>query len=206
MPTRYVNDRQQLVLKWIADGCPERNWPDETHKHSARALANRDLVRVARSGGKWTATLTEAGRYYVEHGEYPDGHRFGPKALEPEQPEEAPAAKPTNRGRAATARVEEPGNDWAIDSPTRLKRRGKGTLAKAAEDAPTHPWDDRVLISAKEAAWLLSVSEHMIRDAVRMGDIDRVFIGAGTTNYRIVYDSLLAWVNTMPTEPVRSRW
>lgn len=26
------------------------------------------------------------------------------------------------------------------------------------------------------------------------------------TNYRIVHDSLLAWVNTMPTEPVRSRW
>lgn len=96
-------------------------------------------------------------------------------------------------------------NNWAVDSPARLKRRGKGTLAGNPEDAPTHPWDERVLVSVKEAAWLLSVSEGLIREAVRTGDIDRVYIGAGTTNYRVVHDSLLTWANAMPTEPVRPR-
>lgn len=40
-------------------------------KLSAAALASRGLVRVRRPGGKWTAELTDAGRYYIEHGDYP---------------------------------------------------------------------------------------------------------------------------------------
>ena len=207
MPTRQVNERQRDILQWIAEGCPEREWPDETHKHSARALANRGLVRVSRSGGLWAAVLTDDGEYFNLHGEYPEGHRFGPEPLEPEPPAKSVAEtkEPQKRGRPVAV-PQEPANEWSIDSPKRLRQRGRGTLAGAPEDAPAHPWESKVLISVKEAAWLLSVSEGMIREAVRAGDVDRVFIGAGTTNYRIVHDSLLAWVNTMPTEPVRSRW
>ena len=56
------------------------------------------------------------------------------------------------------------------------------------------------------AAWMLSLPEHAIRQAVAAGDVDRVFIGAGTKNYRIVYGSLLAWVNDMPRQSARSWW
>lgn len=207
MAIRDVNQRQRGILDWLAEGCPERNWPDETHKHSARALATRGLVRVSRSGGRWTAALTDDGKYFHQHGEYPAGHPFGPRPPEPEHPAAVPApAKPHSKPSRPTAAGEEVVHDWAIDSPARLQRRGKGALVAAAADTPAHPWDDRVLISVKEAAWLLSLSEGMIREAARAGDIDRVFIGAGTTNYRIVHESLLAWVNSMPTEPVRSRW
>lgn len=203
MATREVNQRQRAILAWIAEGCPERAWPDESHKHSARALATRGLVRVLRSNGRWTATLTDDGKYFHEHGEYPEGHPFAPKAPQPDSPNVVQAAVRRSKPHAPDP---EPANEWPIDSPARLKRREKGVLADAPEDPPAHPWHDRVLISVKEAAWLLSVSEGMIREAARMGDIDRVFIGAGTTPYRIVHDSLLAWVNTLPTEPVRSRW
>lgn len=206
MPTRHVNERQRDILRWIAEGCPDRDWPDESHKHSARALATRGLVHVSRASGRWTAVLTDDGKYFHENGEYPEGHRFGPKPPEPKPPVAAApeAAKPRKRGRGAV--IPEPVNDWTIDSPSRLKERRKGALAGASDEAPPHPWDNKVLISVKEAAWLLSVSEGMIREAARDGDIDRVFIGAGTTHYRIVHDSLLAWVNSLPTEPVRSRW
>lgn len=207
MSTSHVNERQREVLRWIAEGCPDREWPDESHKHSARALANRGLVRVSRPGGRWTAVLTADGQHFHEHGEYPEGHRYGPRPLAPasEVASAASAQAPRGRGRRAARRVE-PVNAWGIDSPESLKQRGRGALKGAAEEAPAHPWERKVLISVKEAAWLLSVSEGMIRNAVRDGDIDRVYIGAGTTNYRIVHDSLLAWVNTMPTEPVRPRW
>ena len=114
--------------------------------------------------------------------------------------------KPVSGQGNSEARGNDVVTDWAIDSPARHKRRGKGPLAGRPDSAPSHPWDERVLISVKEAAWLLSLSEGMIREAARMGDIDRVFVGAGTTNYRIVHESLLAWVDTMPTEPVSSRW
>ncbi|WP_243640357.1 hypothetical protein [Nocardioides jejuensis] len=58
----------------------------------------------------------------------------------------------------------------------------------------------------KEAAWMLSLPEHAIRQAVTNGDVDRVFIGEGKSRYRIVYGSLLAWVNDMPRESARRWW
>lgn len=68
---RPVTDRQLDVLHWIAAGCPERSWPDDTHKHSARALQNRGLAHVARRQGVWVAEITDVGRHYIEHGNYP---------------------------------------------------------------------------------------------------------------------------------------
>lgn len=162
---------------------------------------------MSRSSGPWTATLTDDGKYFHQHGEYPAGHRFGPNPPEPAKPVDAPTmAKPVSDRAKSKAPRAEVANNWTIDSPARLKHRGRGTLLGRPGDGPSHPWDERVLISVKEAAWLLSLSEALIREAVHAEDIDRVFIGAGTTQYRIVHESLLAWVDTMPTEPVRSRW
>lgn len=215
-----VNPRQLEVLQWIADGCPDGRWPpdDVSFKLSSVALQNRKLVTIRGRGPRWTATITDAGRHYLEHGAYPDDH---PLALKPAAPtastlaaEDAPAlpipsedeqeaSGPARRQRRRRSSPPSQADErFAIDSPRRMRARGAG----AARDSPEHPWDDRVLISVKEAAWVLSLSEGLIRTATRDGDIDRVYIGAGTTNYRIVYNSLLAWVNSMPQEPVRSRW
>jgi excisionase family DNA binding protein len=65
-----LTDRQVEILRWIADGCPERLWPDESHKNTARALQSRGLAQVSRKHKVWTASITEAGRYYLEHGAY----------------------------------------------------------------------------------------------------------------------------------------
>jgi hypothetical protein len=51
---------------------------DETHKNSARALQGRGLVHVARRQGVWIAEITDAGRHYVEHGDYPAGRKQPP--------------------------------------------------------------------------------------------------------------------------------
>jgi excisionase family DNA binding protein len=71
---RPITARQLDVLRWIGDGCPPGRWADKTHKASARALASRGLAKVGRpksAGGAWSATLTEAGRFYLDHGRYP---------------------------------------------------------------------------------------------------------------------------------------
>lgn len=72
MPRKHLTDSQLYVLNWIAQGCPEGVFPEDQHSHkiSARALANRGLVKIRRAGG-WNATLTDAGRFYNEHGHYP---------------------------------------------------------------------------------------------------------------------------------------
>ena len=61
-------------------------------------------------------------------------------------------------------------------------------------------------VTVKEAAWMLSLPESAVRQAVSFGDLARVFIGDGNKNYRIVYGSLLGWVNSMPRESARVSW
>ncbi len=150
----------------------------------------------------------DAGRHYLEHGEYPPGH-FG-REPDPE-PESAPSAVPRQVNRTAKNVVERvapiPLVDLSVDSPANKRRRGERPLGDGlfTEDKPD-PYDEKILVTVKEAAWMLSLPEHAIRQAVSFGDLDRVFIGDGNRNYRIVYGSLLAWVNSMPRESARPWW
>lgn len=70
MARKSLNPRQIEVLQWIADGCPERVWPDFTYKHTAVALQGRRLAKVSKRGG-WHAEITDDGRHYLDHGVYP---------------------------------------------------------------------------------------------------------------------------------------
>ncbi|MCO6680230.1 hypothetical protein KJZ13_05120 [Cutibacterium avidum] len=91
MTPRPVNDAQREVLDWLAAG-GSQDPPRPEMKLSAAALAARGLVKVRRPGGKWTAELTETGRYYVEHGRYPG---------EVEQAERPPAPRTRRAGSPA---------------------------------------------------------------------------------------------------------
>lgn len=44
------------------------------HKVTAKALEWRGLVALSKKGGGWRAEVTDAGRYYLEYGRYPDDH------------------------------------------------------------------------------------------------------------------------------------
>jgi hypothetical protein len=66
-----LNARQVDVLRWIANGCPPGVMEGHSYKTTAVALQDRRLVVVSKKGGVWSATATEAGRYYAEHGRHP---------------------------------------------------------------------------------------------------------------------------------------
>lgn len=214
---RGVTPKQREVLQWIADGCPAGKWDPEdySYKMSSAALANRRLICQHGRGRNWAATITDDGTYFLEHGQFPDGHPLAPK------PKVTPKTQGTDSNnheakkrptaaarRPRRGRVKPPPEpEFEIDSPKNLRGRGRDVTRDLPDSVKEHPWDGRVLISVKEAAWLLSVSEALIRDAVLRGDIQRVYIGTETSRYRIVHASLLAWVNTMPTESSRYyRW
>jgi hypothetical protein len=68
--TDPLNDRQVEVLRWISDGCPDAVMEGHAYKTTAKALHHRKLVVVSKKGGQWTAVITEAGTYYLEHGQH----------------------------------------------------------------------------------------------------------------------------------------
>ena len=63
--------RQVEVLRWLGDGCPNGVWRDFTYKTTIYALAARELATVDRRRNSWSASLTDAGRFYLAHGRYP---------------------------------------------------------------------------------------------------------------------------------------
>lgn len=106
-----VNDAQKAVLAWLCSdqlGPP----PAEAWKISASALASRGLIRVSRPGGRYTATPTEKGIYFHEHGAYPP-EPVKPKP--PPPPKLGRATKPKPEGRANSREpVEPPSPDPAV--------------------------------------------------------------------------------------------
>lgn len=113
MPTNppLLNQLQVDVLAWIRDGCPAGVYEEGfQHRISARALERRGLVDVRGHGESWTATLTEDGSYYLEHGDYPPRQAEPPRtsthtkpspsqsrSAEPPKKPSTPRAKPAPR-------------------------------------------------------------------------------------------------------------
>jgi len=199
--TARLNDTQVALLNWLA-GEPGAGEATHPQRLTARALERRRLVKIRGRGPRWHATLTTAGLHYLEHGTYPPGHL----GSELESMSKSPASTQAHE-RPGTKKEAKPEVDLTIDSPAGKRRRGgKPAGDSLFPDNVSDQFDEKILITVKEAAWMLSLPEHAIRQAVSLGDLDRVFIGEGRKNYRIVYGSLLAWVNSMPRESGRGWW
>lgn len=73
-----LNEVQLAVLRWVADDRPPGIYDDGfAHRITARALERRGLVKVRGHGDSWTATVTNSGRYYIEHGRYESDETAG---------------------------------------------------------------------------------------------------------------------------------
>lgn len=111
-----LSERQVDILQWVADGCPDRVWPDFTHKSTvAMTLAGRGLVTVRGHGRAWRATVTDDGRYYLEHGVYRGQPPPKPRSSErsPEKP-----VRPVVTPESLLAEIEAAGGNLEIPDPS----------------------------------------------------------------------------------------
>ncbi len=177
-----LNARQEAVLRWISEGCPDGVMDGFTHKTTAVALQNRRLVTVSRKGGVWRAELTDAGRFYLKH-----GHRRPPQ---PPTSRIGQAGLPSAATALAVAKEEEsaaPQDDGrAVRRPGQAKqpRPAGAATGGSAADRRTQPVRYRVMVSR------VQVSERYVRavdeqDAARkvQEELDRPygFIGGWRT-------------------------
>lgn len=63
---KSLSTRQIDVLIWIKDGCAEGVMDDMSARISAGALRGRGLVKTTGRGPTWAASITPAGRRYLE--------------------------------------------------------------------------------------------------------------------------------------------
>lgn len=181
---RPVNERQLEVLTWIANGCPEREWGDTTYKTVAVALQNRRLAIVTRRRGTWRAEVTAAGRYYVEHGMYPDSHWTGapdaaarqtspgtrsatvqqPLVVAAPQPPAAPVDGRTGRADVSSDTTSSAAPASSIRVPARLSNRPH-VAVQAIQRTP----DALAMLSKPLRARALRVLEAVAKEAERRG-------------------------------------
>ncbi|MEV3955365.1 PE-PGRS family protein [Streptomyces albogriseolus] len=67
-----LNDRQLALLTRIGDGADPVTSDSPEFALTARALKERRLITMPKQDGKWQAEITDAGRFYLEHGHHPD--------------------------------------------------------------------------------------------------------------------------------------
>lgn len=70
-----LNDKQLDVLQRVGAE-QDLSGPDHVRlRHSANAVRDRGLITISKRGGIWRGEITEAGRFYLEHGYHPDDPR-----------------------------------------------------------------------------------------------------------------------------------
>ncbi|MBK3578377.1 PE-PGRS family protein [Streptomyces sp. MBT65] len=159
-----INDRQLALLIRIEDGTDPVTSDSPELALTARALKERRLITMPKQSGKWQAEITDAGRFYLEHGHHPDRPEPAPRGRRPRvsEPEVRPAppmqeqattspktkqapqragtpprSTPAEIGAALTAEVQQAGRFLRIPNPSDGERaRYRRAFDAARQCAP----------------------------------------------------------------------
>lgn len=182
MKPRYpaLNEAQLAVLQWVNSGCPAGSYRDWSHRISARTLYDRGLLIVSGRGPTWSATITDAGTYYLENGAYPE-KVLPPPSHEPATTGEAsPTAKTeTSPSRAIKPRRPSPAKtrDSSKACKTPTSRHLMDEQSELDERIPGSTSSSRQLLKLSEVADRLQLSQDSLREASKSGQIPAYKIG-----------------------------
>lgn len=154
-----LTPRQVEVLRWIADGCPDGVWPNDSHKISARALEVRNVVTVSRRGGRWHAEIKADGRYYLEHGRYPELAREPvPHPVPPVQTPPEPVRPTVASVAGAPAIIEMRSEPLRLDVSAETRPRALLILRSLADEAVKRGYTLRATES-EQATFQIEIGE-----------------------------------------------
>ncbi|WP_116201984.1 hypothetical protein [Amycolatopsis circi] len=124
-----LNERQLDLLKRV-DAAEDLSGPAHNRlRHSANAVRDRGLITISKRGGRWQAEMTEAGRFYLDHGYHPDDPRHADKRSQTQTT--ASDAAPTPRGTAPrTPTVRDPDR---VSSETPRRSAPQATIEAAEQ-------------------------------------------------------------------------
>jgi hypothetical protein len=151
-----LNDRQLALLRRIGEGTEPVSSRTPELATTTYALRNRGLVATPRTAGIWTAVVTEAGQFYLEHGHHPDDPSYLPSAA---------SARPAPPERRRQARGAALGTDLIEE----VQAAG-GTLYVAHPDDATRARYRRALHAAKQHG-VVPAGFHLLHTGRDEGDV-----------------------------------
>ncbi|KOU62250.1 PE-PGRS family protein [Streptomyces sp. WM4235] len=157
-----INDRQLALLTRIGEGSDPVTSESPELALTARALKDRGLITMPKEGGRWQAEISDAGRFYLQHGHHPDRPRPAPRRScttaaataatqeselpEPKTPAEpkprvqrapkVPQLSPADIGAALIAEVQQAGRFLRIPAPGEAERARYRRAFDAARQCP----------------------------------------------------------------------
>jgi hypothetical protein len=140
---KTLNEVQVGVLRWISEGCPDNGVDGAPARISAGALRNRGLVRTSGRGPTWKATITAAGKEYLQQLD-------GPKPPLPRQPNVSVTQQLVDEVAAAGGSLRVPRKHWNDRNGVDYERR-----AQLAESYGKVPSGSRLLIKRVSAEELM---------------------------------------------------
>lgn len=175
-----INERQRDLLLRIAKGeeFTHLNSRSTTLYPSLKALGDRGLITSPGTGRyekEWTSRITEAGRFFLDFGHFPDDEDFTAPGVEnPRKTRRPPLAQ----------------RDW---QPT----------VRTADALPSVNIPLRLAVTLKQAANMVGVSEQILVKAIHTTE-PKASIPAlrgkrvGTTKYLILIKDLVDWLDRLP--------
>lgn len=140
---KTLNEVQVGVLRWISEGCPETGLDGIPARISAGALRNRGLVRTSGRGPTWRATITTAGKEYLQRID-------GPNPPLPRQPNGSATQQLVDDVVAAGGSLRVPRKHWNDRGGVDYERR-----ARLAESYGKVPSGSRLVVKNASADELL---------------------------------------------------
>lgn len=156
-----LSDRQRELLRRLdAGGKPG---VASAERLSAYALRDRGLLVVVRSGGAVRTEVTEAGKFYLEHGRHPEDPRYAAVLKEADKRTPLPHAEwPAARVWHARAAADRPAKAPAIPVPAQLR-----TLHPVVAALKGDPF--RLAVPAAVRSRALRLLQALCAEAVKRG-------------------------------------
>lgn len=111
-----LNERQLGVLRRIGEGKDPVGSGNPELATTVYALRNRGLVVTPRRDGGWCAEITDAGRFYLEHGHHPDRPDPGTEAARTPRPVGRPTTQAPS-ARELIEQVQKAGGTLRVENP-----------------------------------------------------------------------------------------
>lgn len=183
-----INDRQLRLLRRIADG-ESIDFAAENAMGSLRAIRDRGLATLRQQQGRWEASITDAGKFYLAHGYHPaKPERAIQKASETRQAPHSTDKGSTPHARQSSRDIEN--GEFPLDKVT---KRELDALFRGL-DVPS------LAFTLQQAARASSVSSPLLMDAIhgRRDDLPRLPAKRAGDRYLINALELLRWIDRLP--------